>query len=47
MKRFALAGLGVVALAGCPGGNDQLTLWLAPNHSEVVIQLIDHEPPPW
>ena len=37
-------------VAGCPGpdGNGNPgTLWLAPNNSEVIIQLIDHEPPPW
>ena len=38
-----------VLLAGCPNhpsGNPDV-LWLAPNGSEVIIQLIDHEPPPW
>lgn len=39
----------LLVLAACPkkdGGNPDV-LWLAPNGSEVVIQLIDHEPPPW
>lgn len=45
---FTVAAL---ALAGCgdnttnPGNPD--VLFLAPNGSEVIIQLIDHEPDPW
>ena len=54
-----LGGLGaLLGLASCPGpkggpdGNigpngNPLTLWLAPNNSEVIIQLIDHAPAPW
>jgi hypothetical protein len=41
--------LALLALGACPNnknGNPDV-LWLAPNGSEVVIQLIDHEPPPW
>ena len=42
------SAFGLLALAGCPSpqGNPA-TLWLAPNGSEVVIQLVDKEPPPW
>ena len=47
-KLLPLALIGVGLLAGCPGpdGNPPV-LWLAPNGSEIVIQLLDHEPPPW
>jgi hypothetical protein len=38
--------IAAVALAGCPGG-DRLTLYLAPNGSEVNIFLSEKEPPPW
>ena len=45
MKRYLPL---LLVLAACPkkDGNPDV-LWLAPNGSEVVIQLIDHEPPPW
>jgi hypothetical protein len=49
MKRTAIttaAALALIALTGCPS-NEATSLWLAPNNSEVVIKLIDHEPPPW
>jgi hypothetical protein len=45
-----LGATALAALTGCPGpdptGNPP-ELWLAPNGSEVVVQLIDHEPPPF
>ncbi len=36
-------------LTACPKNNtgNPDVLWLAPNGSEVVIQLVDTEPPPW
>jgi hypothetical protein len=43
----AAAVLALSALSGCPSPPDKTSLWLAPNNSEVVIKLIDHEPPPW
>ena len=49
MKSLALAcSAASLALAGCPGpdGNPDV-LWLAPNGSEIVVQLVDHEPPPF
>jgi hypothetical protein len=49
VKRSLLwAPLALLALGGCPKDNGNAdVLWLAPNGSEVIIQLIDHEPPPW
>jgi hypothetical protein len=35
-------------LAGCPSGEtNPNTLWLAPDGSELELELIDHEPPPF
>lgn len=48
MKPYLFAVPLAFALAGCPGpdGNPD-TLWLAPDNSEIVVKLIDHEPPPF
>jgi hypothetical protein len=42
-----LAPLLLVALAGCPDDADKNgeTLWLAPNGSEIELQLVESEPP--
>lgn len=39
----------VGALAGCPGPDDTnpKTLWLAPQDSELDVQLVADEPPPF
>ena len=48
MKYAPLATLAALSLTGCPGPDgNPAELWLAPNASEVVLQLIDHEPPPF
>jgi hypothetical protein len=48
VKRVLISSAAALALAGCPGPDkNPPTLWLAPNGSEVVIQLVDHTPPPW
>jgi hypothetical protein len=50
MKRVLLASsvLGPFVLGGCPGPDkNPAVLWLAPNGSEVVIQLVDKQPAPW
>ena len=46
MKRYLPLTL---LLAACPNNNNGNpdVLWLAPNGSEIVIQLVDHDPPPW
>ena len=44
---LAAAPLALLLLGGCPKDGNPDVLWLAPNGSEVIIQLIDHEPPPW
>jgi hypothetical protein len=53
MTRLAHLGAPVIALAafglaaGCPSPEPNRSLWLAPNGSEVIIQMVDYEPPPW
>jgi hypothetical protein len=38
----------LVVLAGCPSDGNPKTLWLAPrNATETMVELIDHEPPPF
>ena len=38
----------VVVLAGCPSDGNPKTLWLATaNRMETMVELIDHEPPPF
>ena len=45
----AFIGLAAAALSGCPGGgaSNPARLWLAPRGSELEVQLVDHEPPPF
>ena len=43
-----LVPLVALLLAGCPSEDtNPKTLWLAPDGSELELQLIDHEPPPF
>ena len=49
MSRARLVGIaGLVALAGCPGGdsNPEL-LWLATDGDELHVKLVDAEPLPF
>jgi len=50
VKRTVLVStvaLAAASLAGCPSHPGPTELWLAPDNSEVILKLVDHEPPPW
>lgn len=45
--KHAVIVLALVSLAGCPGEDDGVTWFIAPDMVETRLKLIEQEPPPF